>query len=35
LVGVILGILFMNESLSWNLVIGAAMIIGGVLWVNY
>jgi drug/metabolite transporter (DMT)-like permease len=35
LVGVILGILFMGESLSWNLVIGALMIVGGVLWVNY
>jgi len=35
LVGVILGILFMGESLSWNLFIGALMIVGGVLWVNY
>jgi drug/metabolite transporter (DMT)-like permease len=35
LVGVILGILFMHETISWNLLIGAAMIVGGVLWVNY
>ena len=35
LVGVILGILFMGESLSWNLFIGALMIVGGVLWINY
>ena len=35
LVGVILGILFMGEIITLNLLIGAAMIIGGVLWVNY
>ena len=35
LVGVILGILFMGEKLSWGLFFGALMIIGGVLWVNY
>lgn len=34
-VGVILGILFMHETINWNMVIGAAMIVGGVLWVNY
>lgn len=35
LVGVILGILFMGEKISWGLFFGALMIIGGVLWVNY
>jgi drug/metabolite transporter (DMT)-like permease len=34
LVGVILGVVFLNESLDWQLVAGAVLIIASVVIVN-
>lgn len=34
LVGVILGVLFLGETLDWNLVAGGLMVIGGIVLVN-
>lgn len=34
LVGVILGVLFLGETLDWNLIVGGLMVIGGIVLVN-
>jgi drug/metabolite transporter (DMT)-like permease len=34
-IAVILGIIFLGEKFSWQLVVGGIMVIGGVIWVNY
>ncbi len=34
LVGVVLGVLFLGETLDWNLVVGGLMVIGGIVLVN-
>ena len=35
LVGVILGVLFLNETPTWNMLVGGAMILSGIGLVNY
>ncbi len=35
LVGVIVGVIFLDEVISWRLLVGGLMIVGGVLLVNY
>jgi drug/metabolite transporter (DMT)-like permease len=34
LVGVILGVIFLQERLDWNLVVGATLIMGSIVWIN-
>jgi len=34
LVGVILGVLYLGETLDWNLIVGGLMVIGGIVLVN-
>lgn len=34
-IAVVLGIIFLQEDFSWQLVVGGIMVIGGVIWVNY
>ena len=34
LVGVILGVIFLNEKLDWNLAVGAFLIVGSIMFVN-
>ncbi|HTX78084.1 MAG TPA: EamA family transporter [Longilinea sp.] len=34
-VAVLLGVIFLNEPLNWQLIVGGLMIIAGVMWVNY
>ncbi|MGB9641063.1 MAG: DMT family transporter [Anaerolineales bacterium] len=34
LVGVVLGVLFLGETLDWNLIVGGLMVIGGIILVN-
>ncbi len=33
-VGVILGVIFLNETLNWNMVLGSALVVGGIVVVN-
>lgn len=33
-VGVVLGVVFLNEPLSWNTVLGSALVVGGIIVVN-
>jgi len=33
-VGVVLGVIFLNESLNWNMVLGSALVVGGIGVVN-
>lgn len=33
-VGVILGVIFLNEPLNWNMVLGSALVVGGIVVVN-
>ncbi len=33
-VGVILGVIFLNEPLNWNMVVGSALVVGGIVVVN-
>jgi drug/metabolite transporter (DMT)-like permease len=35
LIAVLLGAVFLNEPLNWQLIVGGVMIIAGVMWVNY
>jgi drug/metabolite transporter (DMT)-like permease len=34
-VGVVLGIIFLNEALTWNMVVGSALVVCGILVVNF
>ena len=34
IVGVFLGIIFLNEQPSWNMIIGSLLVIGGIIVVN-
>jgi len=34
IVGVFLGIIFLNEQPSWNMVIGSLLVVGGIVVVN-
>lgn len=34
-VGVVLGIIFLNETLTWNMIIGSALVVCGILVVNF
>jgi drug/metabolite transporter (DMT)-like permease len=31
---VILGVIFLNETLSWNMVFGSILVVGGIVVVN-
>ncbi len=33
-VGVVLGVIFLNEPLNWNMVLGSALVVGGIVVVN-
>ena len=33
-VGVILGVIFLNETLNWNMIVGSALVVGGIVVVN-
>jgi len=33
-VGVVLGVIFLNEALNWNMVLGSALVVGGIVVVN-
>ena len=33
-VGVVLGVIFLNEALNWNMVFGSALVVGGIVVVN-
>jgi drug/metabolite transporter (DMT)-like permease len=33
-VGVVLGVVFLNEALNWNMVFGSALVVGGIVVVN-
>jgi drug/metabolite transporter (DMT)-like permease len=33
-VGVILGVIFLNEPLNWNMIAGSALVVGGIVVVN-
>jgi drug/metabolite transporter (DMT)-like permease len=33
-VGVMLGVIFLNETLNWNMVLGSALVVGGIVVVN-
>ena len=35
IIGLILGILFLNEVADWRLIVGAALVVGGILAVNF
>jgi len=33
-VGMVLGLIFLNEPLTWNMILGAALVVGGIVVVN-
>ena len=33
-VGMVLGLIFLNEPLTWNMIVGAALVVGGIVVVN-
>ena len=33
-VGMFLGLIFLNEALTWNMIVGAALVVGGIVVVN-
>jgi len=34
LVGVVLGVIFLDELLDWQLVVGGALVVGSIVFVN-
>jgi drug/metabolite transporter (DMT)-like permease len=33
-VGMFLGLIFLNEPLTWNMIVGAILVVGGIVVVN-